>query len=147
SCLVRDPAALEALARMRLIAFDKSGTLTSGETRVVAIDTDGATADVVLAHAAGLEGYAEHGWARAGVAAAARRRPGPVASGAGHGRSLASPQGARDTVDRRPSGGRAANCRSSRDRERRYRGGPITRCQARGAGTATTKLWHGRDGR
>ena len=40
-CLVRDPAALEALARMRLIAFDKTGTLTSGQARVVAIDSDG----------------------------------------------------------------------------------------------------------
>ena len=29
-CLVRDPAALEALARARLLAFDKTGTLTSG---------------------------------------------------------------------------------------------------------------------
>ena len=30
-CLVRDPAALEALARARLLAFDKTGTLTSGK--------------------------------------------------------------------------------------------------------------------
>ena len=30
-CLVRDPAALEALARTRLLAFDKTGTLTAGE--------------------------------------------------------------------------------------------------------------------
>ena len=79
-CLVRDPAALEALARMRLIAFDKTGTLTSGETRVVAIDTDGTSADVVLAHAAGLERYSEHGLARAVVAAAAARGLEQVAS-------------------------------------------------------------------
>jgi heavy metal translocating P-type ATPase len=79
-CLVRDPAALEALARMRLIAFDKTGTLTSGETRVVAIDTDGTSADVVLAHAAGLERYSEHGLARAVVAAAAARGLEPMVS-------------------------------------------------------------------
>jgi Cu2+-exporting ATPase len=79
-CLVRDPAALEALARTRLIAFDKTGTLTSGETRVVAIDTDGTTADVVLAHAAGLERYSEHGLARAVVAAAAARGLEPMVS-------------------------------------------------------------------
>ncbi|WP_245319960.1 heavy metal translocating P-type ATPase [Bradyrhizobium sp. LMTR 3] len=79
-CLVRDPAALEALARMRLIAFDKTGTLTSGETRVVAIDTDGTSADVVLAHATGLECHSEHGLARAVVAAAAARGLEQVAS-------------------------------------------------------------------
>jgi heavy metal translocating P-type ATPase len=79
-CLVRDPAALEALARVRLIAFDKTGTLTSGETRVVAIDTDGTSADVVFAHAAGLERHSEHGLARAVVAAAAARGLEQVAS-------------------------------------------------------------------
>ena len=79
-CLVRDPAALEALARMRLIAFDKTGTLTSGEARVVAIDTDGTSADVVLALAAGLERHSEHGLARAVVAAAAARGLEPMAS-------------------------------------------------------------------
>ncbi|MEH2527103.1 MULTISPECIES: heavy metal translocating P-type ATPase [unclassified Bradyrhizobium] len=77
-CLLRDPAALEALARMRLIAFDKTGTLTSGETRVVAIDTNGTSADVVLAHAAGLERHSEHGLARAVVAAAADRGLEPI---------------------------------------------------------------------
>ena len=60
-CLVRDPATLEVLARMRLIAFDKTGTLTSGQARVVAIDSDGTSADEVLARAAGLERHSEHG--------------------------------------------------------------------------------------
>ena len=78
-CLVRDPAALEALARIRLIAFDKTGTLTSGQARVVAIDSDGTSADVVLAHAAGLERHSEHGLARAIAAAAAARGLVPVA--------------------------------------------------------------------
>ena len=62
---MRDPAALEALARLRLIAFDKTGTLTSGQARVVAIDSDGTAADEVLARAAGLERHSEHGLARA----------------------------------------------------------------------------------
>ena len=39
-CLVRDAGALEAFARMRLLAFDKTGTLTLGKARVVAIETD-----------------------------------------------------------------------------------------------------------
>jgi P-type Cu2+ transporter len=79
-CLVRDPAALEALARLRLIAFDKTGTLTSGQARVVAIDSDGTAADEVLARAAGLERHSEHGLARAVVAAAATRGLEPVAT-------------------------------------------------------------------
>jgi P-type Cu2+ transporter len=79
-CLVRDPAALEALARARVIAFDKTGTLTSGEARVVAIDTDGTSSDVVLARAAGLERHSEHGLARAVVAAAAACGLEPMAS-------------------------------------------------------------------
>jgi Cu2+-exporting ATPase len=72
-CLVRDPAALEALARTRLLAFDKTGTLTSGEARLVAIESDGTAIDEVISRAAGLERHSEHGLARAiGVAAAAR---------------------------------------------------------------------------
>jgi heavy metal translocating P-type ATPase len=79
-CVVRDPAALEALARARLMAFDKTGTLTSGQARVVAIDSDGTTADEVLARAAGLERHSEHGLARAVVAAAAAHRVEPIAT-------------------------------------------------------------------
>ena len=40
-CIVRDPAALETLARTRLLAFDKTGTLTVGRARVVDIESDG----------------------------------------------------------------------------------------------------------
>ena len=72
-CLVRDPGALEALARTRLIAFDKTGTLTSGEARVVKIETEGVEADEALARVAGLEGHSEHGLARAIRLAAAAR--------------------------------------------------------------------------
>jgi Cu2+-exporting ATPase len=72
-CLVRDPAALEALARTRLLAFDKTGTLTSGKARVVAIDCEGVSVDDVLSRAAGLERHSEHGLGRTIAAAAAAR--------------------------------------------------------------------------
>jgi heavy metal translocating P-type ATPase len=77
-CLVRDPAALETLARTRLLAFDKTGTLTTGRARVVDIESDGVGADEVLARAAGLERYSEHGLAHAITAAAATRGLEPV---------------------------------------------------------------------
>jgi magnesium-transporting ATPase (P-type) len=58
--LVRDPAALEALARTRVFAFDKTGTLTSGKACVVGIDSGGAATNEVLARAAGLGCYSDH---------------------------------------------------------------------------------------
>jgi Cu2+-exporting ATPase len=72
-CLVRDPAALEALARCRLLAFDKTGTLTSGTPCIIGIESDGADSDEVLARAAGLERHSEHGLARAIIVAAEQR--------------------------------------------------------------------------
>ena len=77
-CLVRDPAALETLARTRLLAFDKTGTLTAGKAHVVDIESNGVGADEVLARAAGLERHSEHGFAHAIIAAAATRGIEPV---------------------------------------------------------------------
>jgi P-type Cu2+ transporter len=77
-CLVREPGALEQLARTRLLAFDKTGTLTSGSARVVRIETNDVAADEVLARAAGLERHSEHGVGRAITAAAAARGLNPV---------------------------------------------------------------------
>jgi P-type Cu2+ transporter len=77
-CIVRDPAALETLARTRLLAFDKTGTLTVGRARVVDIESDGVGASEVLARAAGLERHSEHGFARAITAAATTRGIEPV---------------------------------------------------------------------
>jgi Cu2+-exporting ATPase len=77
-CLVRDPAALETLARTRLLAFDKTGTLTVGRARVVDIASDGVTTSEVLARAAGLERHSEHGFASAITAAAMTRNIEPV---------------------------------------------------------------------
>jgi Cu2+-exporting ATPase len=79
-CVVRSPAALEALARVRLLAFDKTGTLTSGKACLVGIASDDAGDDDVLARAAGLELHSEHGFARAIAAAAAARALEPVAT-------------------------------------------------------------------
>jgi Cu2+-exporting ATPase len=61
-----------------LLAFDKTGTLTSGRAHVVGIESDGAGTDEVLARAAGLERYSEHGLARAISMAAATRGLEPV---------------------------------------------------------------------
>jgi Cu2+-exporting ATPase len=80
-CLVRDPGVLEALARTRLLAFDKTGTLTSGRAHVVGIESDGAGTDEVLARAAGLERYSEHGFGHAITTAAAVRGLDPVITG------------------------------------------------------------------
>jgi P-type Cu2+ transporter len=77
-CLVREPGALEQLARTRLLAFDKTGTLTSGRARVVRIETDDAVADEVLARAAGLERHSEHGFGHAIMAAAMVRGLDPI---------------------------------------------------------------------
>ena len=77
-CIVRDPAALETLARTRLLAFDKTGTLTVGRARVVDIESDGVGTSEVLARAAGLERHSEHGFARAITAAATMRGIEPV---------------------------------------------------------------------
>ena len=77
-CLVRDPAALELLARARLIAFDKTGTLTSGAARLTGIDSEGIDWDEVLARTAGLERHSEHSLARAVLAAAAARGLQPI---------------------------------------------------------------------
>jgi Cu2+-exporting ATPase len=77
-CLVRDPVALEALARTRVLAFDKTGTLTSGKARVVGIDSEGVDTNEVLTRAAGLERHSEHGLAHAVAVAAAARGLEPV---------------------------------------------------------------------
>lgn len=72
-CLVRGGQVLETLAGVRIVALDKTGTLTSGTTEVTGIETDGTPADEVLRVAAGLEQSSEHPLARAVVAAARKR--------------------------------------------------------------------------
>jgi P-type Cu2+ transporter len=79
-CLVREPGALEALARARRLAFDKTGTLTQGRAHIVGIESEGVGPNEVLARAAGLERHSEHGLARAISMAAATRGLAPVAA-------------------------------------------------------------------
>ena len=69
--LVRDAAALEALARADTAVFDKTGTLTEGRPKVVALDAvNGFDADEALRLIASVEAGAEHPLAAAVVAAA-----------------------------------------------------------------------------
>ena len=71
-CLVRSGAVLETLSRVRVMAFDKTGTITSGRPQVVDYrPSAGAStgADESLRLAAGVEQEVSHPFARAVVAA------------------------------------------------------------------------------
>ncbi|HET7650176.1 MAG TPA: heavy metal translocating P-type ATPase [Gammaproteobacteria bacterium] len=73
--LFRDAAALEQLCRVRTLLIDKTGTLTEGKPRVVAVVSAGAVPeDRLLAFAAALESASEHPLAAAVVSAARERR-------------------------------------------------------------------------
>ncbi len=63
--LVKGAAALEAIAGVRFLALDKTGTLTTGELRAEVLPLDGADAGEVLRIAAALERGSEHPIARA----------------------------------------------------------------------------------
>ena len=64
--LVKGGAVLEALASARIVALDKTGTLTRNDPRITeVICAQGSTAADVLAVAAGLEARSEHPLARA----------------------------------------------------------------------------------
>ena len=68
--LVKGGSALEALGRIRVIALDKTGTLTRNKPVVIDVATaDGATREQVLAVAAALEVRSEHPLAAAILAA------------------------------------------------------------------------------
>ncbi len=72
--LVRDAAGLEALGRANTLVLDKTGTLTEGRPRVVAVlPVTGAKQSDVLGLAARLERSSEHPLAAAVVAEAERR--------------------------------------------------------------------------
>ncbi|MET9953654.1 cation-translocating P-type ATPase [Streptomyces sp. NPDC006339] len=69
--LLKGGAAVEALGKVRVVALDKTGTLTRNEPAVIEIvPTDGHTRADVLAVAAGLEARSEHPLAAAVLAAA-----------------------------------------------------------------------------
>ncbi len=85
--LVKGAGTLEALARVRTLVLDKTGTLTEGRPRIVAIEpAPGIEAQDLLRLAAGLEQASQHPMARALVAAARAR-----------GLSLALPAGVSET--------------------------------------------------
>ncbi len=72
--LVKDAAALERLTAATTVLIDKTGTLTEGKPRVVAISpAPGVTETELLALAAAAEASSEHPLARALVAAAQAR--------------------------------------------------------------------------
>lgn len=72
--LVKDAAALEAAHKVRTIALDKTGTLTAGQPKLLALaPAADADADVALALAAAVQAGSEHPLARAVLAAAGER--------------------------------------------------------------------------
>lgn len=74
--LVKDAAALERLAGATTLLIDKTGTLTEGKPRVVAVSPAGGAVskDELLRFAAAVESASEHPLARAIVAAAHERQ-------------------------------------------------------------------------
>jgi Cu+-exporting ATPase len=78
--LVKDAQALERLEKVDTLVLDKTGTLTEGKPRVIAIaPAAGSDAAEVLRLAAGIERASEHPLAAAIVAAAAERGVAPAA--------------------------------------------------------------------
>ena len=80
--LIKGGVHLENLARVQVIALDKTGTLTRGEPRVTAIvGLNGQPERAVLEMAAALEAHSQHPLARAVLQAAAEHglNPEPVA--------------------------------------------------------------------
>jgi Cu2+-exporting ATPase len=74
-CLVRGGVVLEALAHIRLVALDKTGTLTTGTAQVAGHECEpDVTGAELLIRAASLEQGSEHPLARAIVAAARELR-------------------------------------------------------------------------
>lgn len=67
--LIKDGEVLERMCRLSAVVFDKTGTVTVGEPRVVSCDVP----DEALGMAAALEAKSEHPLARAVVAYAAER--------------------------------------------------------------------------
>ena len=72
--LIKGAKPLEALARIRTLILDKTGTLTDGRPQIVSIDTNGALSEnEVLYFAAAMDQASKHPIAQAIVAAARAR--------------------------------------------------------------------------
>ncbi len=79
--LVKDAEALQALDKVDTLVIDKTGTLTQGKPKLIAVEVqDGFAADEVLALAAAVEANSEHPLALAILAGARERglHPAPV---------------------------------------------------------------------
>ena len=76
--LFKTAASLEETGRTRIVALDKTGTITKGEPRVTDIVPAGTSAEELLALANALESRSEHPLARAIVHHAAERNPAEV---------------------------------------------------------------------
>ncbi|MEO8603876.1 MAG: heavy metal translocating P-type ATPase [bacterium] len=99
--LIRNAEALEVLEKVDTLLVDKTGTLTEGKPRLVAVEADGIDETTLLGLTAGLELASEHPLAAAIVAGARERgaTPANVADFA------ATPgEGVRGTVDGRAVG-------------------------------------------
>jgi P-type Cu+ transporter len=71
--LVKSAQAIEAAGRIRVLALDKTGTLTTGTMTVLDVITDGAAEDEVLRLAGAVEDASEHPVGQAVARAAAAR--------------------------------------------------------------------------
>ncbi len=97
--LFRDAAALEHLGGVDTVVVDKTGTLTEGKPKLVAVETaDGMSEHELLRLAAGLERGSEHPLAAAVLAAASERGVSPAAV---DGFESVTGAGVRGTVDGR----------------------------------------------
>ena len=100
--LIRDAEALERLETIDTLVVDKTGTLTEGKPKVVAIvPLQGFDEDTLLRFSASVERASEHPLAAAIVAAAAARNITPFAV---HGFDSPSGKGAYGMVERRRVG-------------------------------------------
>lgn len=136
--LVRDAAALEMLARANVIAIDKTGTLTEGKPRVVAVRAaTGVSETEVVRIAASLEAASEHPLASAVLTAARDRKI--DASAAEDFRAIAG-RGVRGRVD-----GKAALLGSARFM--RDENVELTPLGGAGEGEGATEIYVARDGR
>ncbi len=74
--IIKRPAILEILSRIKYIFFDKTGTLTLGEPKLVRIEIRNSeiTEDILLTHVAAIERHSLHPLARAIISAKNERK-------------------------------------------------------------------------
>ena len=132
--LIRSAEALERMEKVDTLVVDKTGTLTEGKPRVVAIvPRTGLSADAALALAASLERSSEHPLAAA-IVAAARERGLPLPEVSGF--ASVTGKGVTGTVDGRTLAlGNARLMAGARHRSRRSgrAGGGAARRRRHGA--------------